>query len=191
MLSLDRLLPILTLVVIYAERMREVRTRRETVPGARKESLTFNLFMICGILMVIGAIGEFMIRGTRLWWPGYLLGVVVSVASFVIRRQAIAALGKFWSLHVEMRDGHEFVQTGPFRWMRHPVYFSMFLELAGLALVSSAFITFAVVMMIFIPTMFYRLKIEEEALLAQFGGTYADYQKRTPLILPWKGPVPP
>lgn len=38
----------------------------------------------------------------------------MAVASFALRRAAIRALGRFWSLHVEMREGHEFVTTGPF-----------------------------------------------------------------------------
>ena len=62
----------------------------------------------------------------------------MAVFSFWLRARAIAALGRFWSLHVEIRENHEFVKTGPFRWMRHPVYFSMILELASICLILHA-----------------------------------------------------
>ena len=64
---------------------------------------------------------------------------------FRLRWAAIAALGKFWSLHVEMRENHEFVQSGPFRFMRHPTYFSMILETAALGLICSAWWMLAVI----------------------------------------------
>lgn len=180
-------LPIAVALVIFLERIREVGTKRATVPGARQETLTFNLFMVCGIAMIAGGIAEALWRGTVPGW-NTLAGIVCAVSSFALRRQAIAALGKFWSLHVEMREGHEFVQTGPFRWMRHPVYFSMILEHLSLALVLNAWIAFAAVMIVFIPTMMRRLALEEPALVAQFGEAYRQYQQTTPLILPWRIP---
>jgi protein-S-isoprenylcysteine O-methyltransferase Ste14 len=113
---------------------------------------------------------------------------VLSIGSFVIRRSAIRALGRFWSVHVEMRETHEFVQSGPFNYARHPVYFSMILELTGLALVLNAWFTFAAVMLIFIPTLIVRVRIEETALLEQFGNDYREYMRTTPAIFPrWHG----
>ncbi|NDJ15643.1 MAG: hypothetical protein EBY17_31475, partial [Acidobacteriia bacterium] len=41
-------------------------------------------------------------------------------------------------LHVEIRETHQFVRTGPFRWMRHPTYFSMILELLSAAFILQA-----------------------------------------------------
>ena len=178
------LLPLVAVGVVYFARMSEVFAKREVVAGKRFESVTFRLFMLCGILIVAGGIAEFLLRHSVLWWPTFVAGVACSLASFAIRRAAIRSLGKFWSLHVEMREGHEFVTSGPFAYARHPVYFSMILELLGIGLIVNAWITLAIVFAIFTPTLFARVRIEERALLAQFGDAYKKYMERTPAIIP-------
>jgi len=182
--SLAHFLPIAAVGVIYLARMAEVFTKRDVLPGARRESVTFRLFMLCGILIVVGGIAEYLLSNSSLWWPTFVGGIACSLASFAIRRSAIRALGKFWSLHVEMREGHEFVTTGPFAHARHPVYFSMILELLGIGLVVNAWITLAVVFAIFTPTMIARVRIEEDALIEKFGDAYTRYMRTTPAFFP-------
>lgn len=182
-------LPAIAVALVWIERMREVCTKRDTVPGKRREVLTFTLFMICGALIFLGGIAESLIaRREPNWWL-FAIGTALAIASFVIRRKSIAALGRFWSLHVEMREGHEFVRSGPFRWVRHPVYFSMILELIGPALMLQAWLALAVVTVIFAPTLWWRLHLEERALIEQFGGAYLEYSAVTPMLLPWRFPA--
>ena len=119
-----------------------------------------------------------------------MLGWTCGLASFGIRRSAIAALGKFWSLHVEIRETHEFVRSGPFRWMRHPTYFSMMLELLALALILQAGWTALLVAVLFVPALLARVRLEEAALVEKFGEAYRAYQRSTPAVIPWKGPQP-
>jgi protein-S-isoprenylcysteine O-methyltransferase Ste14 len=185
--DIAHLLPPAAALAVFFARMSEVFTKREVVAGKKFESVTFRLFMLCGFLIVGGGIAEFYLRHLVLWWPTFAIGVICSLASFAIRRSAIRALGKFWSLHVEMREGHEFVTSGPFAYARHPVYFSMILELLGIGLLMNAWITLGVVFAIFTPTLFARVRIEERALLAQFGDAYAKYMQTTPAILPCTG----
>ena len=182
--DLAHLLPPAAALAVFLTRMSEVFAKREVVAGKRFESVTFRLFMLCGILIVVGGITEFQLRHSVLWWPTFVVGVICSLASFAIRRAAIRSLGKFWSLHVEMREGHEFVSSGPFAYARHPVYFSMILELLGIGLLVNAWITLGVVFAIFTPTLIARVRIEERALLAQFGDAYARYMQSTPAIIP-------
>ncbi len=177
-------LPPAVACMFFCARMAEVSTKRNVVAGKKREGVTFLIFMLCGLLIIGGGIAEFFLRHSALWWPTMAAGCVCALASFVIRRAAIRALGKFWSLHVEMREGHEFVTSGPFAYARHPVYFSMILELLGIGLILNAWIALAAAFVIFIPTMIARVRIEEHALLAQFGDAYEDYIKSTPAILP-------
>jgi protein-S-isoprenylcysteine O-methyltransferase Ste14 len=181
-------LPVLATLLVFAERMREVFTKRQVVPGKTQEKATFNLFMICGLLIVAGGITEFYLCHSALYWPTFVAGAVLSIASFWLRRAAIRALGRFWSLHVEMREGHEFVRSGPFAYARHPVYLSMVFELLGIGLLLNAWLTTIAVFALFIPTVVARIRIEESALLAQFGDAYRDYMREVPAILPrWGG----
>ncbi len=180
--------PVVAVLLMWAERMRELATKRDTVPGKRQENWTFRLFVFCGAGMVAGGIAEYFLGTSGPHWLLFAAGVLLSIASFVIRRKSIGALGKFWSLHVEMRAGHEFVRTGPFRWVRHPVYFSMILELLGPALMLRAWWTLAIVSAVFIPTLVYRLRIEEAAMIGQFGEAYREYRNSTPMLLPTRFP---
>ncbi len=184
-IDLPHILPIAAAAAAYVARIAEVFAKREVVAGKKFESITFRLFMLCGVLIVAGGITEFVLRHLVLWWPTFVVGLACAVASFGIRRAAIRSLGKFWSLHVEMREGHEFVSSGPFAHARHPVYFSMILELLGIGLMLNAWISLAIVFAIFVPTLLARVRIEERALLAQFGDAYKKYMERTPAILPF------
>src|SRR5262249_50786515 len=116
----------------------------------------------------------------------FALGWSCAVGSFWIRRRAIQALGRFWSLHVEIRDAHEFVRSGPFRWVRHPTYLSMILELVAFGLILNAYFALAVGALAFVPILARRIKLEEAALVEKFGASYIDYQKNTPLLFPYR-----
>ena len=131
---------------------------------------------------------EFFVRQMSLNGWTFIAGWICALASLVIRRKAIAALGKFWSLHVEIRENHQFVRTGPFRWVRHPTYFSMILELLGLGLIMNATYTLVIVAVIFVPTLAFRINHEERALVEKFGDAYQDYQRNTPAVFPYKRP---
>src|SRR5439155_10742820 len=119
-------------------RIMELGAKRDRISGPVRETLTLRLFILAGTLMGIGAIGEFLIAGRALNWLMFGGGWACALVSFAIRRSAIAALGKFWSLHVEIRATHQFVRDGPFRWMRQPTYFSMILELLAAGLILNA-----------------------------------------------------
>jgi protein-S-isoprenylcysteine O-methyltransferase Ste14 len=181
-------LPILSMLGIYLARMVELRAKRDTLPGQVRETRTLTWFVLTGTLMLLGSLGEFLWRRPEWDTVTFGLGWACGLASFGIRRNAIAALGKFWSLHVEIRETHEFVRGGPFRWMRHPTYFSMILELLSAAFILQAPITLIVVMLLFVPALIARVRLEEAALVEKFGEPYRAYQQSTPAVIPWKGP---
>ena len=192
MTSAATILPIASVLGIYAARLIEVNTKRAVIARKVQEVFTFRLFMLTGTLMLVCSLAEFFIQKLYFragyYWSCFAAGWLSAIVSFAIRRRAIAALGKFWSLHIEIRDNHEFVQSGPFRWVRHPAYFSMFLELLAIGLILDAFVMIIAIPFLFIPVLIMRIKMEEKALVEKFGDAYAAYQKSTPAILPIRWP---
>ncbi len=184
-------LPLIAVLAIYAARMVELATPRGVIRGPVSERWSLRIFWLVGSMIFIGSIAEYFIRGRGLDWPWFAAGAACALGSFALRRRAIAALGRFWSLHVEIRDEHEFVQDGPFRWMRHPTYLSMLLELLAGALILRATFTLCLVPLLYFPALAFRLKIEEAALIAKFGDAYRLYIRTTPALLPRLWPHSP
>ena len=181
-------MPIASVVLIYFARLKELTTKRDIIPGPVREHLTLWLFVLAGSLMLVCSLGEFLWRGEAMRWPTFGAGWLCAVVSFSLRRRAIAALGKFWSLHVEIREQHQFVRGGPFRWVRHPTYLSMILELLVAPLILNARYSLLVIPLFFLPALLLRLRIEETALLEKFGHEYRRYKESTPSLLPYKWP---
>ncbi|HEY0462756.1 MAG TPA: isoprenylcysteine carboxylmethyltransferase family protein [Polyangiaceae bacterium] len=181
------IVPIASALLIYWARIRELKTIRDTVKGEVRENLTLRLFIAVGTLMLVGSIAEQIWFRRPLSPPLLFAGWAVALSSFWLRRRAIRELGKMWSLHVEIREQHQLVMSGPYRWVRHPAYTSMVLELCSFGLILQSFYSSALVALLFIPTLVLRIKIEEAALREQVAG-YSEYQRSTPALLPYKFP---
>jgi protein-S-isoprenylcysteine O-methyltransferase Ste14 len=182
-----KLLPVVSIVLLYGARLCELFAKRETVKGRVRETGTLKLFMVVGLLVTFGGSHEYWYLRGSVEWTGFVAGWVASIASFALRAGAIRALGKFWSIHVEIRDGHQFVQSGPFRWVRHPAYLSMILEILGGCLILRAWWTMGLAYLIFFPVLVMRVRIEERALIEKFGDAYKRYRSAVPALIPWKG----
>jgi protein-S-isoprenylcysteine O-methyltransferase Ste14 len=178
------LLPPVVTLGLYLARVIELGTRRELVAGKVRENVTLRVFIMLGTLMLVGSMIEYFWLRRTISWPFFGLGVAVAFFSFYIRRQAIAALGRFWSLHVEIRETHELVREGPFRWVRHPAYSSMILEILSMALIMRSWWTALLVYAAFLPTLFARIRIEEKALIEKFGDRYIEFKRTTPALFP-------
>jgi methyltransferase len=63
------------------------------------------------------------------------------LAGAALRWWAIQSLGAHWNVQVMDSAGLGVVATGPFRWVRHPNYLGVFIEMAALPLIHSAWIT--------------------------------------------------
>jgi protein-S-isoprenylcysteine O-methyltransferase Ste14 len=84
---------------------------------------------------------------------------------------------------VETREDHELVTTGPYRWVRHPLYTVGTTFFASLSLLAAnwfmSLATLSVLVMLLV-----RLPKEEEKLMQRFGDDYREYAKRTGRLLP-------
>lgn len=185
---LTLMVPIVSALFIYWLRMVELRTPRDLEKGQIRESVTLRLFVTVGTLMLLGSIAELVWQRPPFRTSLFVAGGLSALVSFALRRRAIRELGKMWSLHVEIRQQHRLVRSGPYRWVRHPAYTSMILELVALGLLLQSRFTTALAFALFIPTLIARIRIEEAALSRQIAG-YAEYQRETPALFPYKLPA--
>lgn len=76
------------------------------------------------------------------------------------------------------------VTTGPYRFVRHPVYLGMVIPTLGLALGLRSLWGVIGVFLVFVPVSAYRAKLEEKAMARRFGQEWTDYATRTHFMFP-------
>lgn len=84
---------------------------------------------------------------------------------------------------VATREDHDLVTTGPFRWVRHPLYTSGTVFFASLSLLAANWFMGLAGLSAFVMLLV-RLPKEEQELIERFGDEYRDYMKRTGRFLP-------
>ncbi len=179
-------LPIIITVIFYVFRIREFLITRETIPGPVTEKRSFLFLFFSGTLIFLCAVFEYLSTKVSVSYIFVIIGTLVIIVSFVVRNWAIRSLGRFWSVHVEIRDNHELVETGPYRLVRHPVYTAAILEVFGAVLLLQAYLTSLAILVLIVPSIMYRIRIEEEALIKKFGEDYRKYMDRTGSLFPTK-----
>lgn len=112
-------------------------------------------------------------------WVGTLgMTLCVPLSVWVYR-----TLGVHFSTKLQLLPQHQLVCTGPYRFVRHPMYATLFLCAVSTGLISAhlvVMVTGAAVMV----AMALRIKKEETMLQAHFGEAYGDYREKTGAILP-------
>ena len=92
-------------------------------------------------------------------------------------------LGRNWSGYATYKEDQTLVTTGPYKYVRHPIYTSMILMFIGTILYyGSLFVS--IFFIILAITFILRTREEEEIMLKLFGEKYAEYMKRTKRLLP-------
>jgi protein-S-isoprenylcysteine O-methyltransferase Ste14 len=97
---------------------------------------------------------------------------------------ARVTLGGNWSGVVTLKEGHELVQRGPYRFVRHPIYTGVLIMFFATALVQSHLAGFVGVLLMF-ASFWIKLDREETLMLRQFPERYAAYQKGVKRIIPF------
>lgn len=145
---------------------------------------SFYALFAMSCVIFAGTVLEFFFVPRPRYLAVSLAGVVLFVLSNCLRIVAIRTLGRFWSLHIEIREQHQFVRHGPYRYVRHPAYASFILESVAIPLVGNAWWSAAVAVLVYVPLLLLRIKREEVALVEKFGGRYKAYQREVGALIP-------
>ncbi|MDP9099273.1 MAG: isoprenylcysteine carboxylmethyltransferase family protein [Verrucomicrobiota bacterium] len=112
------------------------------------------------------------------------LGVVLGVCGVLLRLWAVLTLRDRYTRTLVVHDQHSIERSGPYRWVRHPGYLGSLLCLNGIALASGNVITLLASLVATSAAYTYRIKIEDEMLVAALGATYAEYRTQVRALLP-------
>jgi methyltransferase len=113
-----------------------------------------------------GCVLEPALRGrvapSGLFWGGACL----FLSGECLRTWCIVVLGRSWNARGRVDPTLRVVSTGPYRWIRHPNYLGVLLEVVGLPLAGGAFLTLAVALPLHAWVLARRMRGEDELLFA-------------------------
>ena len=112
-------------------------------------------------------------------WTG--VGLALIAGSLLV--WMFRTLGRNLTDTVVTRKQHTLVTTGPYRWVRHPMYASAALAIVGNSLVAANWYLF-VVGCLALLLLVIRTRKEEQNLIARFGDDYRNYMQRTGRFVP-------
>ena len=125
------------------------------------------------------------------WFPATLhsatqpIGGLLMLGSLPLLYWVHHSLGVFFSARLELQEDHQIIQTGPYQWIRHPMYTTGFMYLIGAGLLTGNLIILLIPTLSFALLVFSRVSDEEQMLLVHFGSEYQDYMKKTGRFLPF------
>jgi methyltransferase len=123
----------------------------------------YPLMVVLHVLWLLSTLVEGLLRGPSLpaWWP-------VPLALFLLvqplRYWAILSLGDHWNTRVLVVPGAKLVARGPYRYLRHPNYVVVAVEIATLPLIFGAWATALVFSALNATLLFVRIREENRAL---------------------------
>jgi len=110
-------------------------------------------------------------------------GLLATLGGLLFAVWARIALGANWSGTVTIKSGHDLIRSGPYKWIRHPIYTGLLVSVVGTVLLEGevrAFLGFLMVLL----ALYRKAKREERFLSEEFGDGFAEHAKHTGMFLP-------
>lgn len=158
--------------------------QRQATGSGRAWDFTFFIFLLVAILTLQPIFFPLLSYRTDETWGLVIqiLGGLLILDSIVLHIWSRVHLRHYYAERVEVQPGHQVIDTGPYKLMRHPVITSFFGIASGLFLINPALTTLAA--LLYTIWDFTRAAQQEEELLIKTLPGYADYARQTPRFLP-------
>jgi len=112
------------------------------------------------------------------------LSLALLVLGLIIRWTAIFTLGKSFTANVSIHTTQTVHKSGLFRFVRHPSYTGMLLIFIAIGLATRNWLSLAIVVVLPMAALLYRIHVEEAALTQAFGNDYVEYSQTTKRLIP-------
>ncbi len=178
---------LLVIIIFYAMDfilIRRYDKQRQASGSGRAWDFTLFIFLMVAFLVLQPIFLPSISYRTNATWGlvVQLLGVFLILTALALHIWSRAHLQHYYSERVEVQPGHQVIDTGPYKLMRHPVITSFFGIATGLFLINPALTTLAA--LVYTIWDFTRAAQQEEELLTKTLPGYAVYAIQTPRFLP-------
>jgi protein-S-isoprenylcysteine O-methyltransferase Ste14 len=115
----------------------------------------------------------------------FSIGLSTMIAGSLLRRHCFRVLGSFFTGAVTIQSGQRVIDSGAYRWLRHPSYTAGMLIFCGIGLALGNGLSIAVPAIVNLAAYSYRARIEEQALLSSLGAEYARFMASRRRFIPF------
>jgi len=112
------------------------------------------------------------------------IALALLAGGLALRWTSVMFLGRYFTVNVTVLHDHRVVDSGPYRYVRHPSYSGLLLAFLGLGLFFNNWLSLVIVVVPVTIALVYRIRVEEAALVAAMGAEYAAYCARTKRLVP-------
>ena len=115
-------------------------------------------------------------------------GLILFLAGLSVTFWARQALGAMWGIstsrQVKLLPDHRLIQSGPYAWVRHPMYLGAWVTFLGLLLIYGTWIVLVIFVMS-LAVFYRRARLEESVLAEKFGDEWKSYVARSKSLIPF------
>ena len=113
-----------------------------------------------------------------------IVGLALIVIGFTILLTAQITLRRYYSSTLVIREEHQLITHGIYRFIRHPIYLGNIMFFIGVPVFTSSLYGL-LIMSALIPIFLNRIRIEERMLTEEFGDAYRTYKEATSKLIPF------
>jgi protein-S-isoprenylcysteine O-methyltransferase Ste14 len=117
--------------------------------------------------------------------PSLIASMILGPPSVALVWAATRHLGKQWRYEAALSEDHELIRTGPYRWVRHPIYASMLGMLLATGAARTWWPMFIAAVLVFLAGTEIRVRAEDRLLAGRFQESFTAYRSRVRAYIPF------
>jgi len=157
--------------------------------GSRHDDAKQTIIAISLLMSLAYSISPSLVQWSQVPLPhaARVAGLVAAIVATPVHIWAFVALGTFYNSVLVVREDHQLIDRGPYRWIRHPMYSSALVGGLSLALISANVVLLATFVLSLWLVLHSRIPKEERMLREHLSERYGEYAQRTGALLPrWR-----
>jgi protein-S-isoprenylcysteine O-methyltransferase Ste14 len=178
------LLPWYAFLLVWAVAALWVKSAKVAEPLSTR--LAYGSLMAMGFFLLFSHRAEISVLKSRFVGTAHwieLTGVALTFAGAALGIWARLILGENWSAQVTRKVGHELTKSGPYAFVRHPIYSGLLLAVIGTAIVVGEWRGIVAIPLV-LASESVKARREEQFMLEEFGDAYVQYRNQTGFLIP-------
>ncbi|KAF1679885.1 isoprenylcysteine carboxyl methyltransferase family protein [Bacillus sp. SKDU12] len=159
----------LLIAILIAQRAAEMAVARQNEQKVKQQGAMefgeshYPYMIIMHILFFLSLMAEVLLMNKQpsSWWIAIAVAITTVQA---VRYWALCSLGSYWNTKILVVPGAELVKKGPYKWMKHPNYTVVILEIVLIPLLYQAYVTMCLFSILNAAMLTVRIRTEDKAL---------------------------